>query len=283
MKKFVFTLIAILSFTILKAQDVIHQRNGKTLKVKIIEVGTDEIKYLVDGKELPVFALETSKIDYITYADGTTKKFFKDFKDPDNYEGQLSKAIKMNFLSPLLGYAQFSFEKSISPLKSYEIGFGIIGAGKNMELDDYYFDSQYQYHRRNAFGGFLTAGYKFNKLPDYVRKGVRLRHIMQGTYVEPNIIIGYYKDDAVAQKNGVRSLTNRQNLFGGLLLNLGHQWVFGERFLVDLYGGLGYAFDNRENDDVFFYNGRNHFVIQKGGEGASIGLNGGIKIGLLIK
>ena len=287
MKKIIFLFLISLFTTQLFSQDKIYKLKGTVINAKVIEIGTDEIKYkLFENPDGPVYVVDKSTLNRIEFANGKVEKYTSSFKDPQNYDGQLTKAIKFNFLSPLLGYAQFSFEKSVSPLKSYELGLGIIGAGKNYQIDNYYVNGQYQPYKRNAFGVFVDAGYKFNKLPNFFSKGTRMTHVMQGTYIKPTATLGFYKDNALSYKTGNPVIENRHNIFGAIILNFGRQWVFGEKFLVDLYYGVGYAFDNTKNDNSNNYysdNLYNHFVIQKAGSGANLGFSGGVKIGLLIK
>ena len=287
MKKIILFLLIIIVTTQLFAQDKIYKLKGTVINAKVIEIGTDEIKYkLFDSPDGPVYVVDKSTLNRIEFADGRVEKYKLSYKDPQNYQGQLSKAIKINFLAPLLGYTQFSFEKSISPLKSYELGLGIIGAGKNYQIDDYYINGQYQPYKRNAFGGFVEAGYKFNKLPNFFSKGIRMTHIMQGSYVKPTATLGFYTDNAISYKTGNPVLEKRNNVFGAIILNFGHQWVFGDKFLIDIFYGLGYAFDNVKhdnNDSYYSSNIYNHFVIQKAGPGANLGVSGGLKAGLLIK
>jgi len=287
MKKIILLFLISLFTTQLFSQDKIYKLKGTVINAKVIEIGTDEIKYkLFENPDGPVYVVDKSTLNRIEFANGKVEKYTSSFKDPQNYDGQLTKAIKFNFLSPLLGYAQFSFEKSVSPLKSYELGLGIIGAGKNYQIDNYYVNGQYQPYKRNAFGVFVDAGYKFNKLPNFFSKGTRMTHVMQGTYIKPTATLGFYKDNALSYKTGNPVIENRHNIFGAIILNFGRQWVFGEKFLVDLYYGVGYAFDNTKNDNSNNYysdNLYNHFVIQKAGSGANLGFSGGVKIGLLIK
>ena len=286
MRKILFLFLITLTVSQLFAQDKIYKLKGTVINAKVIEIGTDEIKYkLFDSPDGPVYVVDKSTLNRIEFADGRVEKYKLSYKDPQNYEGQLSKAVKINFLAPLLGYSQFSFEKSISPLKSYELGLGIIGAGKNYQIDQYYFNGQTQVYKRNAFGGFVEAGYKFNKLPNFFNKGVRMTHIMQGSYVKPTATLGFYTDNALNYKTGNPVLEKRNNVFGAIILNFGHQWVFGDKFLIDIYYGLGYAFDNVKKDyyNGFFSDNANHFVIQNAGPGANLGLSGGLRAGLLIK
>jgi hypothetical protein len=286
MKKITLLLAMVISTSLLFAQDKIYKLRGTVINAKVIEIGTDEIKYkLQENPDGPVYVVDKSTLNRIEFADGRVEKYKLSFKDPANYEGQLTKAIKINFLAPLLGYSQFSFEKSVSPLQAYELGVGIIGAGKNIQIDNYYYNGQNTFYRRNAFGGFLEGGYKFNKLPNFLTRGTHMSHIMQGTYVKPTATLGFYTDNALNYKTGNPVLEKRNNIFGAVILNFGRQWVFGDKFLIDLYYGLGYAFDNTKSDYNNDYYGDifNHFVIQKAGPGANLGLSGGLKAGLLIK
>jgi hypothetical protein len=246
---------------------------GAVINAKVMEVGTDEIKYkLFDSPDGPVYVVDKSALNRIEFADGRVEKYKLSYKDPANYEGQLTKGIKINFLAPLLGYTQISYEKSVAPLKSYELSLGIIGAGKNTQIDDYYINGVYEPYRRNAFGGFVEAGYKFTKLPNFYNKGLRMVHLLQGSYAKPEVIFGYYSDNALNYKTGDPVLEKRNNVFSAIIVNLGHQWIFGDRFLLDVYYGIGYAFDNSKNNYNNYYSDQiyNHFVIQKAGDGANL-------------
>ena len=77
-----------------------------------------------------------------------------------------------------------------------------------------------------------------------------MTHIMQGSYVKPTATFGFYSDNAINYKTGNPVLEKRNNVFGAIILNFGHQWVFGDKFLVDIYYGLGYAFDNVKDDRI---------------------------------
>ena len=287
MKKFLF-LTALLVFitTALIAQDKIYKKHGPVINGKVIEIGPDEIKYkLADSPDGPVYVVDKSTLKMIEYADGRIEKFQISYKDPANYEGQLTKAIKFNFLAPLLGYTEFGFEKSLSPLKAYEVNFGIIGLGKNTVSESYYYNDAYLPYKRNAFGFFADGGYKFKKLPNFFNRGTRMTHIMQGNYVKPTITFGYYSDHALNNKDYSNPVVEkRNNVFGALTLNFGKQWVFGDKFLMDAFWGFGYAFDNRKNGfDYYDDNLYNHFVIQTGAGAGSVGFTFGLKIGMLTK
>lgn len=286
MRKYILFLSAILLITSsLKAQDKIYRKNGQVLKVKVIEIGVQEIKYKLYGDtDSPVYVLEKDRIKKIEYENGTTEKITVNLKDPEQYADQLSKAIKIDFLGPLLGYTQITYEKSTGVGKGYELTLGIIGAGKNQVID--YYNYQFYNARKNQFGISVAGGYKFSKLPDFLFGRTRFTHLMQGAYARPVAYIGNYSENRVAYKGNNQYVLERQNImFGALQLELGKQWVFGDKFLVDVYWGLGYGFDNKKGDG-YLYNDNlaaNNYVNWRVGRSPGFSSTFAIKLGLLIK
>ncbi len=288
MRKLIFLLLVSLVLTAsLHAQDKIYRKNGQVLKVKVIEVGTSEIKYKIFGDdEGPIYVLEKDRIKKIEYANGTSEKLVINLKDPEQYADQLNKALKINFMSPLFGFTKISYEKSTGVGKSYELTLAIIGAGKNRLLEFYDYNSV-RTERRNQFGFAIGGGYKFSKLPDFLFGRTRFTHLMQGAYAKPVVYLGNYSENHVAYKNNNQYVVERQNVtFGALELELGKQWVFGDKFLIDIYTGFGWGFDNKKSrsdlffdDDIEAYN----YINQRIGKSPGLSLNAGLKLGLLIK
>ena len=289
MNKLFLSLVCFFALTTAKAQDKIYRKNGQTVVAKVLEVGNADIKYKLFGNtESPIYVLEKDRIIKIEFEDGHIEKFTSDLKDPEQYIGQLGKAIKVDFFGPLLGYTQVTYEKSTGVGKSYELTLGIIGAGKNQRLDYYYNDLVIT--KRNQFGLFAAAGYKFNKLPDFIMGRTRFTHIMQGGYAKPIVYFGNYSENGVAFK-GVNTansyVTERRNVtFGALQVELGKQWIFGDKFLIDFYWGLGYGFDNKQGDGEFInqdevsaYN----YANARLGRSPGISTTFGLKLGWLLK
>jgi len=153
--------------TLCWSQDKIYRKNGKIVEAKVLEIGSAEVKYKeFSNPDGPIYVLETDRIIKIVYENGKVEKFADDLSDPERYQDQLKKAIKVDFFGPLLGYSQISFEKSVRAGRSYELSLGVIGAGKSSRLD--YYNNDFHDVRRKQFGFFASAGYKFGKLPDFV-------------------------------------------------------------------------------------------------------------------
>jgi len=269
------------------SQDKIYRKNGKIVEAKVLEVGSAEVKYKeFSNPDGPIYVLETDRIIKIVYENGRVEKFAENMSDPERYQDQLKKAIKVDFFGPLLGYSQISFEKSVRAGRSYELSLGVIGAGKSSRLD--YYNNDFHDVRRKQFGFFASAGYKFGKLPDFVFFGkTRFSHVMQGTYVKPIIYAGNYSENRLELKANNTYEVGKQNVtFGAIQVELGKQWVFGDKFLLDIYNGLGYGFDNKKgsygysfDDNTSAYN----YANARLGRTPGLSYSFGVKIGLLIK
>src|SRR4051812_9343791 len=167
MKKIVFLIVLILLFSFSYSQDKIYRNNGKIVEAKILEIGSDEIKYKeFNNPDGPIYILETDKIKKIVFANGTSQKFEDNYKDPERYAGQLKNALKLNFLSPLYGYTEIGFERNTGVGRGYEFSLGIIGLGKSETLQ--YSSGELETVKRGQAGVFISGGYKFGKLPDFI-------------------------------------------------------------------------------------------------------------------
>jgi len=232
-----FALFSTSLFT-LQAQDRILQRDGEIIECRVLEIGSEVIKYSLAEYNFQVqFSIEKAKVDRILFENGQElvidhaeiARESTETNSADLFLIQKRNAVKLNFLSPLSGSTILSYERAIKPGQSFETSVGIIGLG--FENPD------------KALGFGLKAGYKFIRSPDFYLKGQRYAHILKGGYARPEIAFASYD-----LKNKGRNVTK-----GAILLNLGKQWIYSDVFLIDLYGGIGYGFSNAETGDDFPY------------------------------
>ena len=295
MKKLIYLSLALflISFSSALAQDKIYKKGGEVIEAKIIEIGVDELKYrLFNVADGPVYTIEKDRILKVVYDNGRVETYQSNFKDEELYADQKKMALKINFLSPLFGFTAFSFEKSVKPGRSYELTLGIIGLGKRQRVDYFSFNNNNVVYREQA-GAYASAGYKFIKLPDFTSRGAKFSHVMQGTYIKPEVMFGVFGSNryftsstSTTEKFGYRKKTT---VFGGALVNLGKQWIFSDVFLVDVYGGVGYNINNDKNTVTntgketisYEYNGYHYGMISTA-DGSGLGLTGGIRIGILL-
>ena len=279
------------------SQDKIYRQNGKVVEAKIVEIGASEVKYReYNNPNGPIYVLESDRIKKIVFENGKEEKFTDNLFDPERYAGQKTKAIKLNFLSGLYGYTEIGFEKSTGIGKGFELSLGIIGAGKAGIIDYYYPSNQFEEVKRDPFGFFVSGGYKFGKLPDFLLFGKsKQTHVMQGTYVKPIVYLGSYKENKIIYKGNNLYEVGKQNVtFGALQIELGRQWVLGQSLLLDTYWGIGYGFDNKKDsfDDQsgmrggpYYWENTSAFnyANARGGKSPGISLTYGIKLGWLLK
>lgn len=260
-----FLLVSTLTFAQGKYSDQLIQRNGKVIVCQVREIGDDEIKYVMEGyRDDLVFGIDKNKVEKITFGDGREMNFEDSMFGKENYEDQHKNAFKFHFFSPLTGATAFSYERSVRPGRSFEVGLGIIGLGNEEAIS------------KESDGFHINVGYKFIKDPDFYIKGMKYAHILKGSYFKPELAISSYSyidkgsyDETSARKGNV--------LMGAFILNIGKQWVFSDRFLVDWFVGAGYGVgDNSEYE----YNGY-HYGFSGGDKDFPMVFKAGIKVGLL--
>src|SRR6478735_4886112 len=99
-KSLFFLLIPLLFATTSMAQDKIYKKKGEVLKVKILEVGLDEIKYrLFDDPNGPIYVMDKEQILKVELENGKTETYKSALTDPDFYVDQRKHALKVGFLA----------------------------------------------------------------------------------------------------------------------------------------------------------------------------------------
>ena len=76
MKNILLFILFVCSSNIINAQDTLSMRSGETILVKVIEVGTSEVKYKkLDNLNGPIFSILKSDLFIIKYENGTGDDF----------------------------------------------------------------------------------------------------------------------------------------------------------------------------------------------------------------
>ncbi len=235
-KSLTLLIVALIAWAGASAQDMIITKSADTLRCKIREVGTDEIKYtLPDYPPDVLFVMDAAKITSAIFETGQVMDFIDEMNNPFNYADQNKNAIKVDFLSPVTGNTTFAYERSIQPGQSWEATLGIIGLGADPnDLDP-----------RGAFAKF---GMKFIKSPDFYLKGMRYAHILKGAYVKPEIGFGFHRkyDEMYYYDSWPYANNRNRDDYYSLIIQvvLGKQWVINDVFLFDFFGGVGFGFDD---------------------------------------
>ncbi|WBO83438.1 DUF3575 domain-containing protein [Hymenobacter yonginensis] len=124
--------------------------------------------------------------------------------------------LKTNILSPLLGSGTLFYEQAINSRASVQLG---------------------------VFGSFLhAAGTEydgFGLTPEYRR--YLTGEVLNGLYVGSYLRVQRFRlaVDVPDNSGQTTKVTGKMTTLGGGLL-VGRQWIFGQRFVVDPYLGVGY-------------------------------------------
>lgn len=284
-RSFILIVISVLSAHILHAQDLMHLRSQKQpIKVKVIELGVDEIKYKSwpVTEDAPMLVIDKSNVAKIVLQNGDVYTFSANpMNNAFNYVGQANCAVKFSFFSPLFNHLGFSFEKSVKPGQSFEAGLGIVGVG-NEDVE----------FKANPQGVYLRGGYKFITSPDFYTRGMKYAHLLKGSYIKPELVFGMYAlsrpDPSTMNPDDTY---RRQVTTGGVFINFGKQWVAADVMCFDLYWGIGYAFANYEVKKRQYSNGTlfaedyetesYHYAYLGGWSKFPIAFTAGFKVGFL--
>jgi hypothetical protein len=289
MKQTFVLIFLLVSFTnSIKSQDKIFKKGGEVLNVKVLEVAIDDVQYKNhDNLDGPSYRIEKDRLVKIIYANGKIETYTASLKDKELYIGQKTAALKINFLSPLFGHTQITYEKGIAPGRSWEALVSLIGVGKSQIVTGYTNNlGVYNEIRRNQAGLGLGFGYKFIKTPDFINRNIRFAHLLQGAYLKPNIYTGAYGESILDSKTNIPTTKRRSVVYGAIMLEGGKQWIFSEALVFEFYAGVGYCADNiKKVDNQYFGSGDNsgsHFTNLRVGTSPGFSLSSGIRAGFLL-
>ena len=297
MKNIFFSLVFLAIAQIASAQDKIYTTTQKTpIEGEVTEISVAEIKYKPTGRPFPVTTLDKQDVVKIVYANGEVFMVNNPLKDFAVYNGQHRWNGKIDLLSPLLGYTNLFLEHSVKPGRSVEYQLNLIGLGKDQELSYSGFNGNYLSGATfKARGIGLGIGTKFLRLPDYVNGQVRLRHILQGSYIKPAVSASYYSRNFLATDSiGITTLKRKPVFSINPSVTFGRQFILDNTISLEMYATIGYSFDNVrsqerkvQNDKMqtFYFPGNepfNNFGATRFSSGDfGLTLNTGIRIGYL--
>jgi hypothetical protein len=228
MKKLLFIALLLVAIKAI-AQDKIVKTNDEIIICTVTEVMVSEIKYYYADRPKIIFSIDKTLVNRIEFATGEVITMSKDsFNEMEYYAGQKQQDFKLNFLSPLVGFTEISYERVIKPGRLFEGSLGIIGLG-------------YDTYDYNPAGVFVKATYKLVRTPDYYTSRMRYSHLLKGGYIAPELAIKYMKFDDYSDYWYSYEKTRQEDLSVALMLKFGKQWVYDNVFLVDLFCGIGYG------------------------------------------
>lgn len=245
-----------------ESEDIIVKKDGSQLKVKVIELGTDEVTFKLYGNpDGPTMSLKKKEIKQVK-VDGQIVYEYKEdpYSTSNNSILNKTNCAKFHFFSPLFNYVAFSYEWMNKPGFNFEAGFGAIGIG----VGDNSSGSTLVYGvtKSKPRGFFLRGGPKFllGSSSDIEVEGARIAHPLKGRYFSIEAILhtmsANYTMDTSMYQNGSGYISHTKR-YQSLVLNLvyGRQYIYGNAITIGWYIGAGYAMESTRTTGTSFPTG----------------------------
>jgi len=273
-------------------QDKLYLKNGTVIEGAVIETSDEVVKIKIKraGDEDLIRTFNVEELDRIEFRDGTTQVFSHELEVTPvlDITDMKRQGIKINFFGPLYGHTDITYENHLKPGRAYEITLGIIGLGKNREIEGSFISQLTgEENKRDAAGAFVSAGFKFQTKPTYRKKNQSYTHLMQGWFIKPTVTAGAYSQNRMRRNtnDGNAVLEKESITFGAIEIKAGKQWVFSNSFYLGFDLGLGYAFDNsKEASGTFAFDDliRSHYALRKfGSDNAAFASSLMFQVGIL--
>ena len=294
--------VSILTVSNIFAQDIIIKKDNEQIKAKIIEIGTNEIKFKYwDAEDGPTITLKKDEIKSMTIkGKNNTQNTIGVTEDPMSVSNSKildkTSSFKFNFFSPLSHHIAFSYEWMYKPGFNFEAGLGIIGPG----VGD---NNTYDEINIKPRGGFVKMGAKFllGNSSDFAVEGIKYAHPLKGRYVKVEMTLnsftrssdldtGRYNYYGGSYYNYTPSYLHVKRTYTSMAMNLiyGRQYILGNAITAGWYVGVGYGFENERsnvNTDQYLFSDSpqrySHYYFGNGG--LPITMTYGFNVGIILK
>lgn len=267
-------------------QDKLYLKNGTLIEGAVTETSDETVKIKIkrNGDEDLIRTFSVEELDRIEFRDGTSQAFSHELEVTPvlDISEMKRRGIKINFFGPLYGHTDITYENQTKPGRAYEVTLGIIGLGKNRNIESELLFGDGS--KRNAAGVFVSGGFKFQTKPTYRQKNKRYTHAMQGWFIKPTVTAGAYSQNRISRERtgegevlglpvtfyGEPVVRKERITFGAVEIKAGKQWVFSNSFYMGFDLGVGYVFDNaKSSSDSFDFSDtvRSHYALTKFGSG----------------
>lgn len=254
------------------AQDIMVLTNNDSLRVTIITITADKIKFrYFSVKDGPVKEISKNQVKEIIYKNGQKLTIIYNSYEvsADKMIQEKTHAFKVDVAAPLLNHYTIGYEFKLKKLKFY----------RNLELKAGYIGTAVNRQMAYSQGWLAKCALKFVRVQPSRMKGLVYYQPLNGFYIKPEVIVSFF---------GRRGKDNKMSYYTHLAgaLNFGRQVVIKNWFLFDIYGGagIGHAFgsyerkstyDSKESDFNYAYS---HIFL---GQKLPIVLTGGITLGFV--
>lgn len=239
----IFRIILLLSFSLLSifnalGQDNIYTKQNGTIKAKVMEIDRSTVKYKnYNNLNGPLYTISRYDIYRIEYENGTEDVFAPNPVLKDTTMLQYKRVLKVQPFAPYLNYIAVGYEQLLNKSLSLDISAGFCGINVNQF---------YSSEMKTIQGGFLKTGLKIFG-PSQTFSPRNPTNPMITEYIRIDLAYSNFSSrfnqSSYDYQSGISTtkhvIANKQSF--ATLLNLGIQFTFVKRTLLDFHFGLGFA------------------------------------------
>ncbi len=218
------SIIANLSF----GQDIITEKNGDQLKVKIIKMSEQTVSfYYYDDPEKIEVTMNRSLIRNIKFEYGRTEEEKAPELNENYFVDDKRNNVMINLTSIPGQSTTLSYERAINPLSSFGGAIKLHGVGTESG----------EYDNKSGFG--IEANYKVKSGAVFKKNDYRPKHMLRGFYLRPDV--GYTRaklEDDYDNDNDPEYKEKYSYIYGGT--DIGYEWIFANRLSLDIYSGVNF-------------------------------------------
>jgi len=234
------------------SEDIITKKDGSVLKTKIIELGTNDVRFkLYNNPDGPTMTMRKFDIKTIQIDGQIVYEYKEDPLSVTNHSIlDKTSTLKFYFFSPLNHNLAFGYEWMDKPGFNWDLGLGIIGPGVTKP------NSTISVTTTNPKGLFIRGGPKFllgNSSDVEEGEGerkIRYSHPLKGRYIKVEMILNAFSTINTINNNLVYNsgpnITYKKS-FQSVTLDLqyGRQFIYGNAMTLAWYAGMGYSYENK--------------------------------------
>ncbi|MFZ1695029.1 MAG: hypothetical protein WAT74_17670 [Flavobacteriales bacterium] len=277
MLKRILPLVLLIIATHVHAQDSLFYMNGSAIAATVEEIGLKTVRYKTWSGENPIqVTVEKAELARIKLQNGQVFVLSGSAEPGSTQVERIRKnAIAFDALAPALNHFTLAYERVLTERASVEVKAGYIGLNQVKTYSQLF----------NSEGWLLKVGLKW-RLP---RTRARYAPPLTGWYLKPEINLSSWR-----QRSSYTDYyyplpstydVDAQFTSAALLVNIGNQWLIGERITFGLFAGWGYGFQwttgqRRERYNSYGYNEEPYsFSHAFFGRGTPLAVSGGMTFG----
>lgn len=245
MKTKIITLVlCFFAFTNSFAQDVIIKRDGKKMKVTILKVTKNNIKYvLFDDPNKVSYTIDKVLVTNVEFAYGKKDLDLKNpEKNPHYFADDKIQNIMLNFSAFSGNTLAVAYERAIKPGQSLMAEIKIYGLGIKPDSEI----------KRNGLG--LDLHYRLKTKSFFSKEEYRPKHILNGSYFAPIIGLSFgektFKSYSYYDYNSGITEKKSEHFVMHFGIQYGHQWILQRTISIDTSVGFHYYIGSTSKLDV---------------------------------